>query len=196
MADAVKSEAADALVEPLVGARIHVGCRVEGGVKRGVEDGDLRLFFSKDPPCEIDRLKLQPIVRGGYLGLIGDRLPDSGRDAGSFAVGAAAVDDAMADCIGRRGNSLEGFFEIGFGVRRCWLAAPVEARLPRGPLGLLRNRVRQRAKPTFEAARPAVQDENLHYPGHRQSRISGRSSPCLSTYSLCSIRRSRRTCLA
>ncbi len=151
----------------------------------GVEGGDL------GKPREsvgrgIDQLQGPPGVEGVDLGELAQGLPDRGLEEHRLPEAQAALDQPVADGVGRR--DLAQLLERRPGSLQAAVPVLVPLRLD-----LLRGGGEERP---LEAARSGVQDEgSLHglplvgrYPGHRQLRISSGSLPYVSM----NVRWSRR----
>ncbi len=173
----MKSVAPDSLIQPLIRPGINVSGRFQRGVKSSVEDRDLAYARADHAIDSFDARQLQPVVRRREFGLLGDSRPNLGRNPDALAIFGPAMYDAMSH-------------HIDFGGRVDGPGFALPQRLNQGAEKTLRHRrsfpvgargprlsFRQVLKPAFETAGAAIQDQDLHAPGHLQLRMSGISSP-------------------
>src|SRR5580698_5593864 len=99
MIDPVKTEAADAFFEPRVWAGIDVSGRLQGGMKSGIEDGDLRHAGPNDAVHRSDCFQFETIVRRRELHLLSDGRSNLGSKRRGSAICRSAMDDTMSDHI-------------------------------------------------------------------------------------------------
>src|SRR5579872_5844520 len=108
MTDAVESVAPDSLLEPVVGTWVDIGRAIQRGMKRGVENGDLR--DAEDPLAGLDRVQFVTVMFGRDLGLLGDRVANFAGDPGALTK-FAAVDDSVAHHVDRPGDGFQDLFD-------------------------------------------------------------------------------------
>src|SRR4051794_35099597 len=172
--DAMKTIAADALPQPRVRTRIRVGLRRKRRVKRSIEDRYFRDARSEHASGGFDHGKLQAIMSRRDFSLLGDSGADLGRDPRTLAKFSAVDDPVPGHIDPARNRSKHGRQHVVDAL--VWLE--IEMTLPQRPGSLDGQGTRgEIVIPAFEAARSAVQDQNPHAEGQRQSRISGMSSP-------------------
>ena len=99
------------LIEPL-GKGVAIGRRWHRLVEGGIEDGDVR-DLREELLCFTNSQETPSIVNGSERNLCLDGLGNVVIDAGGFGESLAAVDDAVADRIGREVRECSARFRPG-----------------------------------------------------------------------------------
>src|SRR5260370_27613953 len=99
MAEAVKAEASNALLDPCIGPRVNVRSGLQCGMESGIKTCNLWNGSAQDMVDRLDRFQLEPVVGGGKLNLLSNRVTDIGCQRGTLAKLGSTMYNAMAHHI-------------------------------------------------------------------------------------------------